>query len=64
MVCSGVNEFTPKRYCFEEYREDFEHVIATQLEDVIERNDILVFFYQRDRFSKSCWQPGLENQSN
>jgi len=44
MISSGVNEFTPKRYCFEEYYSNLELLQKTSLRLIINSHDVLVFY--------------------
>jgi 2,3-bisphosphoglycerate-independent phosphoglycerate mutase len=40
----GVNEFVPRRYAYEDYRQDLRHLQRTTLQETINTCDVLVFF--------------------
>lgn len=44
LIGSGVNEFTPQRYFFQEYQQNMAHLQTTILKDIINTFDVLVFF--------------------
>ncbi len=60
LIASGVNDFTPQRYCFQEYQDNMRHLQKTNLKDIIDTHDILTFFIKESDSASHAGDQGLK----